>query len=221
MSLRLCLTVAIVMLSAASARADARAYRGPHPIDEDGNWHFDESVHVHDELPVGLEPFGDIDGLLVFLGDPLEYGYEGEVWTFRGAHPLPGGVSGYCGLAGEHRHHFAPEGEFRRTSEGAYVFTGAMHGGRPTVRPGRTAPAQPMVVAYTLPLLPFDSYYPLGGCWNCNPFVGARAPVGRHRVHGAHSTRPPPRPAEPPRYSTQSLSAPVTAPARIRERRRK
>lgn len=137
----------LVVLGAAAAQAQPRAYRGPHPVDLDGHWHHDDAVHVHDELPTGLEPFGDVDGVLVFLADPLAWGFEGDVWTYRGAHPLPGGVPGYCGLSGDHRHPFAPEGTYRRESSGAYRFTGAMRGGVPMARPGRVAPRHPIVTA--------------------------------------------------------------------------
>ena len=139
--------VALVIVLAAgnSAAAQARPYRGPHPIDLDGHWDLEDAVHVHGELAVGFDPFGDVDGVLVFLGDPLAYGYEGDVWTFRGAHPLPGGMRGYCGLDGEHRHPFAPEGSFRREDDGTHVYVGAMRGGVEMVRPGRAMPRHPIV----------------------------------------------------------------------------
>ena len=80
--------VAIVLVTSAAtpALAEPRAYRGPHPMDLDGRWHDESAVHVHEDLPVGLEPFGNVDGVRVFLADPVSYGWRGETWTFRGAH---------------------------------------------------------------------------------------------------------------------------------------
>ncbi len=137
--------LAAVSTGASVAVAQGRAYRGPHPVDLEGHWHLEDAVHVHDELPVGVEPFGDVDGVFVFLADPVAYGYEGRSWTYRGVHPLPGGLSAYCGIEGEHRHPFAPDGSFRREAGGAYTFTGALRGGRRMVRPGVVAPRHPIV----------------------------------------------------------------------------
>lgn len=161
-SARATLALAVLFLVPSVARAELRAYRGAHPVDLEGRWHLEEGAHVHDELPVGLEPFGDVDGVLVFLGDPAAYGWSGDVWSYRGAHPLPGGLAGYCGLAGAHEHPFAPEGSFRREQGGAYVFTGGMRGGLAMVRPRRVAPRHPVAAAN--PAGPPVGPYWLGGC---------------------------------------------------------
>jgi hypothetical protein len=129
----------LVTLVTVPAQAEPRPYRGPHPIDLEGRWHDESAVHVHDDLPVGLEPFASIDGVLVFLADPVGYGWAGETWTYRGAHPLPPRLDGTCGISAEHRHPFAPEGDFRRGEDGVYRFTGALRGGEPTSVPGRVA----------------------------------------------------------------------------------
>jgi hypothetical protein len=134
-----CLFVSLV---AVSARAEPRPYRGAHPIDHEGHWHDDPSVHVHDDLPIGLGPFVSIDGALVFLSDPVAYGYRGDVWTYGGTHPLPPSYAGVCGIAGEHRHNFVPEGEYRRDENGSFHFTGALRGGSPTYVPGRPSPPE-------------------------------------------------------------------------------
>lgn len=131
----------------AGASAQSGTFRGPHPVDLDGHWHFEDAEHVHDGLPVGPGPFGEVEGVLVFLGDPVAYGYDGEVWTYEGAHPLSGGLRGYCGLTRSHRHPFAPEGSYRRTRDGAYVFSGGMRGGRAMVVPSRLEPDEPVIVA--------------------------------------------------------------------------
>lgn len=121
----------------------------------------EDGEHRHEELPVGRAPFGEVDGILIFLGDPLAYGYDGEVWTFAGAHPLPGGVSGYCGIARPHRHEFAPDGAFRRNDDGSYAYIGAMRGGLAMVEPVRLSPPEPVIPAP--PPLARGTFY-FGGC---------------------------------------------------------
>ncbi len=150
-------------VGASRARADVRTYLGPHPIDLAGHWHFEEGLHPHDALPIGAGPFGEVDGALVFLADPLEWGFDGDVWTYRGAHPLPGGVQAYCGIAGDHRHEFAPEGAYRfDEASAAHVYAGALRGGVAMITPGRAAPPQPIVVAGSRPpIAPY--WYPGGG----------------------------------------------------------
>ncbi len=177
------------------AHAEPRPYRGPLPLDLDGHWDMNRSVHVHDDLAVGLAPFADIDGVLTFLGDPLAYGYTGDVWTYEGVHPLPAWMGGgYCGIRGPHRHAFAPEGgPYRETDDGAYVFNGAMHGGVPVYRPDRLAPVEPRppapAAAPTWLAAPWSPFAPV--CvvyvtdrrgrrtlrytsWGCSPVVDAR-----------------------------------------------
>jgi hypothetical protein len=134
------------------AHAQPRPYRGPHPVDLEGHWHDESSVHVHDTMAVGLEPFVSVDGVMVFMADPGAYGYAGQLWTFRDGHPLPAGMgTGYCAIGGAHRHYFAPEGEgsFRRTSDGAYVFTGTMRGGVASYVPERLVPPADAPVTLT------------------------------------------------------------------------
>lgn len=122
---------------APTAHAEPLPYRGPHPVGFDGSWHLEREVHVHDRLPVGTEPFARVEGVHVFLGDPVAHGYEGTVWTYEGVHPLPWGMPGYCGLSGEHDHPFAPEGQYRRDRGGVYDYVGPLRGGLGTYRPRR------------------------------------------------------------------------------------
>ena len=130
-------------------------------MDLDGHWHLEDAPHEHADLVVGAEPFGEADGVRVFLGDPIAFGWDGEVWTFRGAHPLPGGVPGYCALPGDHRHAFAPEGRFRREPSGAHVYIGGMRGGVAMVRPERITPRRPIVTA---PAIASPAPYWFWGC---------------------------------------------------------
>lgn len=136
--------LAVALALSTTARAEPRPYRGPHPMDLDGHWHEEDEVHVHDDLPVGLEPFAEVDGVLVFLGDPDAYGWDGPTWTYDGMHPLPARIGDYCGIAGAHRHPFAPEGDYRR-SDGVWRYVGALRGGVPLHRPGRLTPSEERV----------------------------------------------------------------------------
>ncbi|MBX3272018.1 MAG: hypothetical protein KF729_17260 [Sandaracinaceae bacterium] len=133
----------VLALLPAAASAQRATYRGAHPVDHEGGWHHAEEEHEHDTLLVGHDPFGDVDGVRVFLGDPLAYGWAEAVWSFRGAHPLPG-LDAYCGVTGDHRHAFPPEGTYRRTSSGVYVYTGGLRGGLPMARPARVSPRAPV-----------------------------------------------------------------------------
>ncbi|MCA9609889.1 MAG: hypothetical protein KC619_30040 [Myxococcales bacterium] len=137
--------VALFLLVPAAASAQRVSYLGAHPVDLAGHWDMEEGVHEHDTLLVGSDPFGEIDGVRVFLADPIAYGWTEAVWTYRGAHPIPG-LDAYCGVTGDHRHAFVPEGSFRRTSTGVHVFIGGMRGGVPMARPTRVTPREPVVV---------------------------------------------------------------------------
>jgi hypothetical protein len=175
------LVFASVLACAAAAQAEARPYRGPHPVDHRGNWHLQDSVHVHDELAVGTEPFASVDGVLVFLGDPVEYGYDGSVWRYRGVHPLPARIGGYCGLESEHRHPFAPEGQYRR-EDGVFVFNGALRGGVQKHRPGRVHPPEEVRRAAET-----ADRAPAYGVWWAGPRP-RRGHAHPHR-HGHHARR--------------------------------
>ena len=202
-----------------SVHAEAMPYRGPHPIDLEGHWHDEASVHVHDDLPVGRAPFAEIDGVLVVLASPRAYGYRGDVWTYRGAHPLGPAFNGDCGIVGEHAHAFAPEGSFRREPSGTYVFSGALRGGVRTHVPGRVAPDVAIAVSQPTPpaaviapcrvyenangmivSVPIYPGYPCGGTYLQQPVA----------VRNSTSPTPPEPPAAP--------VAPVAAPPRARVR---
>lgn len=226
--------------SPALGQAEALPYRGPHPLDLDGHWHEEGAVHVHATLPVGLGPFARIDGVMVFLADPVAYGWDGDVFTYLGVHPLPPRIGEYCGIDGEHRHWFAPEGEFRRDAEGRHRFAGALRGGVPMHRPGRAEPERPVPAPAVGPPAPVYAYpvgwvAPGGGRGPCE-LVRRRTPDGAVlvgtgfgcplppaglRVHGARprgewhgrpSWRDATRPAPPP----APAPAPTAAPARRR-----
>jgi len=161
LDVRAALLALSVLAAPAIASAQTATYRGPHPIDLEGHWHEVDEAHEHGELLVGAEPFGEAEGIRLFLADPLAYGWDGAVWTYRGAHPLPGGVEGYCGLSGDHRHPWVPEGRFRVIDDRVHVYRGGMRGGLPMARPERTEPRQEVVVA---PAIASPAPYWFWGC---------------------------------------------------------
>ncbi|MGF1469031.1 MAG: hypothetical protein ACFCGT_23140 [Sandaracinaceae bacterium] len=127
---------------ASPASADVFTYLGPHPVDLAGTWHSGAEPHDHGELPVGGDGFGTVGGARVFLGDPVSYGWSGPVWTYRNSHPI-GGLGLICDVRGEHRHPFAPEGEYRE-DDGVFTYRGALRGGWAVVRPRRVQPRRPV-----------------------------------------------------------------------------
>ncbi len=117
------------------AQHQAKTYRGVHPF-ADGAWHDAEEEHDHGALTVGEAVFAEVDGARVFLGDPVRFGFQGDVFSYLGAHPLPLALgAAYCGIHREHRHWFAPEGQYRESDEGVFRHVGTLRGGTPTVVP--------------------------------------------------------------------------------------
>jgi hypothetical protein len=182
----------ISWLVAAPASAVPRPYRGPHPLDLEGHWHDEGSVHVHDDLPAGLDGYAQIDGVYVFLADPVAFGFTGATWTFRGAHPLPAQIGGVCGVGGEHRHPFVPEGEYRRDENGTYAFVGALRGGDPTYGPGRVTPREGAVA----PAPPASAVVVAPGLGLCTPDLPPGFPCTPVIVD-VEVRRPPAHPPQP------------------------
>ena len=164
---------------------------------------------MHDLLPVGLGPFAEVDGVMIFLGDPRAYGWQGPVYEYRGAHPLPARVGGYCGLTGGHRHPFAPEGDYR-VLDGVNRYAGALRGGVGIHRPGQLAPDEAADVA---PLLPPSTVVAQPYFWP--PVCGAFTEVLRDGRTLTHSFGPCAAASRPPRSSSRR-TPPRPPPARAR-----
>lgn len=214
MGLRGTFTVLLLTLAWVSpAAAEPRPYRGPHPVDHRGTWHDESGAHVHDDLPVGVAPFADVDGVMVFLADPLAYGYQGTAWAYTGAHPLPVTVGGYCGIRGVHRHPWAPEGRYRENGRGEFTFDGALRGGQRTHVPGRVEPTRAQARRVRDATRPADlgsgygsatcvryrdgdTIVQVGGCHGPGVYVSPRRERrGDRRGSTESAERPPDRPA--------------------------
>ncbi|HVR62878.1 MAG TPA: hypothetical protein VMU50_13325 [Polyangia bacterium] len=88
-------------------------YVGPHPADTrvEPGAPFDETQgsHIHSYAPIDLRLFSFKDGCYYFIGDPRDFGYGGQTYSYYGAHPVQdvyGG--GWCFMMGGHYHIWQP-----------------------------------------------------------------------------------------------------------------
>ena len=83
-------------------------FGGPHPA-PGGGWEASASPHVHNYAPFDLRLFSYQNGCYYFIGDPHDFGYTGQVYSYYGAHPIAdvyGG--GWCFMVGPHSHWWRP-----------------------------------------------------------------------------------------------------------------
>ena len=179
----------VLALAPCEARADAITFYGPHPTGP-GAWDASAGAHVAATRGIATDDeIAIVEGVHVFVGDPLLYGYSGAVWTFDGVHPLPGGIEGYCALEGAHRHAFAPDtrdyAEVSAQGATAFRFTGALHGGWPSFLATRRADASTLAAGCDPEGAGYDAaaaMYP----------VPLPYPVGAPRWRAPRRTTPPP-----------------------------
>jgi hypothetical protein len=88
-------------------------YEGPHPVDSrvvpGVTWDGTAGRHVHPYPPFDLRLFSFENGCYYFIGDPTDFGYAGDTYSYYGAHPILdiyGG--GWCFMIGPHRHFWRP-----------------------------------------------------------------------------------------------------------------
>jgi hypothetical protein len=83
-------------------------FGGPHPA-PGGGWEATPSPHVHDYAPFDLRLFAYREGCYYFVGDPHDFGYTGESYSYYGAHPIADGYGGgWCFMIGAHTHWWRP-----------------------------------------------------------------------------------------------------------------
>jgi hypothetical protein len=83
-------------------------YGGPHPA-PGGGWEAVQTAHVHDYAPFDMRLFSFRAGCYYFIGDPRDFGYAGQTYSYYGAHPIAdvyGG--GWCFMIGPHNHWWRP-----------------------------------------------------------------------------------------------------------------
>jgi hypothetical protein len=88
-------------------------YFGPHPVDTRVSagepWDDTPGAHMHAYPPLDLRLFEFRDGCYYFVGDPRDFGYAGQTYSYYGAHPILdvyGG--GWCFMIGPHTHLWRP-----------------------------------------------------------------------------------------------------------------
>ena len=88
-------------------------FEGPHPVDsrvEPGvTWDSTAGRHMHGYPPFDLRLFNFQNDCYYFIGDPTDFGYAGDTYSYYGAHPILGGYGGgWCFMIGGHRHFWRP-----------------------------------------------------------------------------------------------------------------
>jgi hypothetical protein len=98
---------------AVAATGGLYCYGGPHPVDTrvaaGGPWDETQGAHSHTYPPFDLRLFAFKDGCYHFIGDPKDFGYRGQTYSYYGAHPVLdvyGG--GWCFMVGGHAHWWRP-----------------------------------------------------------------------------------------------------------------
>lgn len=88
-------------------------YVGPHPVDTrvvpGAAFEEVQGQHVRPYAPVDLRLFSFRDGCYYFIGDPRDFGYAGQSYSYYGAHPvLDTYGGGWCFMMGGHYHLWQP-----------------------------------------------------------------------------------------------------------------
>ncbi len=96
-----------------AAQGGGYCFDGPHPVDsrvEPGvNWDGTAGRHVHGYPPFDLRLFSFENGCYYFIGDPTDFGYVGDSYSYYGAHPILGIYGGgWCFMIGPHHHIWRP-----------------------------------------------------------------------------------------------------------------
>jgi hypothetical protein len=86
---------------------------GPHPVDTSvaggSAWDDTQGAHYHFYGPFDLRLFRLEGGCYYFVGDPADFGYQGAVYSYYGAHPILNEYGGgWCFMVGGHRHWWRP-----------------------------------------------------------------------------------------------------------------
>jgi hypothetical protein len=72
-------------------------------------WDNTAGRHVHGYPPFDLRLFNQQNGCYYFIGDPTDFGYAGENYSYYGAHPILAAYGGgWCFMIGPHHHFWRP-----------------------------------------------------------------------------------------------------------------
>jgi hypothetical protein len=88
-------------------------FEGAHPVDSSVvpgvTWDATPGRHMHDYPPFDLRLFSFQNGCYYFIGDPTDFGYAGNTYSYYGAHPILASYGGgWCFMIGPHRHFWRP-----------------------------------------------------------------------------------------------------------------
>jgi hypothetical protein len=91
----------------------AFCYNGPHPVDTrvagGPAWDGSPGLHSHFYAPFDLRLFRLDGNCYSFIGDPQDFGYQGQVYSYYGAHPIQADYGGgWCFMVGGHHHWWQP-----------------------------------------------------------------------------------------------------------------
>lgn len=96
-----------------AASGGGYCFEGPHPVDsriQPGvTWDNTPGRHAHPYPPFDLRLFAFQNGCYYFIGDPTDFGYVGQTYSYYGAHPVLGVYGGgWCFMIGPHHHFWRP-----------------------------------------------------------------------------------------------------------------
>jgi len=88
-------------------------FDGPHPVDarmaNGATWDNATGRHIHPYPPFDLRLFTFQNSCYYFIGDPGDFGYAGESYSYYGAHPVHATYGGgWCFMIGGHHHLWRP-----------------------------------------------------------------------------------------------------------------
>ena len=93
---------------AIQAQGGGYCFGGPHPA-PGGGWEAVQNPHTHDYAPFDLRLFSFREGCYYFVGDPRDFGYTGQTYSYYGAHPVHDHYGGgWCFMVGGHYHWWRP-----------------------------------------------------------------------------------------------------------------
>ncbi len=99
-------------------------FGGPHPA-PGGGWEASPNPHVHNYAPFDLRLFSYHNGCYYFIGDPRDFGYTGQSYSYYGAHPVADEYGGgWCFMVGPHSHWWRPWSPYFTTVGSWYYWQG-------------------------------------------------------------------------------------------------
>ena len=99
-------------------------FGGPHPA-PGGGWEASPNPHVHNYAPFDLRLFSYHNGCYYFIGDPRDFGFTGQAYSYYGAHPIADEYGGgWCFMVGPHNHWWRPWSPYFTTVGSWYYWQG-------------------------------------------------------------------------------------------------